>query len=325
MLVRYSDWVRPTDDRYAFPLLPPASEPGAEGFVPERPEPGVSTPVDEVARTTLGDEVAERFSRRVSRWSGPEDETPSGEKPYEGAQTSFDEAGARSSLGSEDVEAALCGSVQVYRDENGQVDYLLRDHHMIDVALYHYRTTGDLPTGLFHADRHSDWCTDTYLEARRPAQAATWWKLFHGLKRPEDGAPVLEEAQVAFATARAEHEPWMSGRPDAGSAKAPSFLDPTELGWEDALSREASLEADWVSLDLDYFQPSPQLRLSRGLLRDERFHRLMSSAKVRVFVLSPQFTLGGDLLPEWTVQGRMHSSLRLVNLLRALPPELVRA
>ena len=44
------------------------------------------------------------------------------------------------------------------------------DHHMLDVALYHYWTTGELPCALFHADRHSDWCKDSYLEARRPQQ-----------------------------------------------------------------------------------------------------------------------------------------------------------
>jgi hypothetical protein len=82
---------------------------------------------------------------------------------------------------------------------------------------------------------------------------------------------------------------------------------------------------DWVSLDLDYFQPAAQLRLSRGLLRDARFHRMSAAAKVRVFVLSPQFSNGGDLVEPWETQGSPHSSLRLLNLARRLPGTLRRA
>jgi hypothetical protein len=39
---------------------------------------------------------------------------------------------------------------------------------------------------------------------------------------------------------------------------------------------------------------------------------------VRVFVLSPQFTNGGDKIDPWEVQGSLHSSLRLLNLMRNL-------
>ncbi|QRK13849.1 hypothetical protein JQX13_29510 [Archangium violaceum] len=213
----------------------------------------------------------------------------------------------------------LRGNVLVMRGHSGQADYLLRDHHMLDVALYHYRTTGELPRALFHADRHSDWCKDSYLEARVPPQAATWWKLFEGLKRPEDSAPVLTEQDIFFTTAKAESTARMTGRDVGFSTLVPWFVDTSELHWSRVLARPEVVQADWVSLDLDYFQPAPQLRLSSGLLRDPRFHGMMEGARVRVFVLSPQFTNGGDKIDPWEIQGSVHSSLRLLNLLRQLP------
>jgi hypothetical protein len=187
------------------------------------------------------------------------------------------------------------------------------------VVLYHYRTTGELPRTLFHADRHSDWCKDSFLEARTPQQAATWWKLLEGLKRPEGSEPVLNEQDVFFTTAKAEHAPGMTGRDVGFSTLVPWFVDTAELHWRQVLARPGATETDWVSLDLDYFQPSPQLRLSGGLLRDPRFHGMMGQARVRIFVLSPQFTNGGDKIEPWEIQGSVHSSLRLLNLLRQLP------
>ena len=89
-----------------------------------------------------------------------------------------------------------------------------------------------------------------------------------------------------------------------------------DLSWERALEKPGALEADWVSVDLDFFQPAAQLRLASGLVRDPRFHQLMRSARVRVFVLSPQFTMGGDKVDPWVIQGSRHSSLRLLNLFR---------
>jgi hypothetical protein len=45
---------------------------------------------------------------------------------------------------------------------------------------------------------------------------------------------------------------------------------------------------------------------------------MLARASVRLFVLSPQFTRGGDKIASWTVQGRLHSTLRLLNHLRRL-------
>ncbi|PTL76076.1 hypothetical protein DAT35_51880 [Vitiosangium sp. GDMCC 1.1324] len=213
----------------------------------------------------------------------------------------------------------LRGNIRVMRGRSGQADYLLRDHHMLDVALYHYRTTGELPRTLFHADRHSDWCKDSYLEARVPPQAATWWRLFEGLKRPGDRAPVLNEQDIFFTTAKAEPTSRMTGRDVGFSTVVPWFVDTSALHWPQVLAQPGVTQADWLSLDLDYFQPSPQLRLCGGLLRDPRFHGMMENARVRVFVLSPQFTNGGDKIDPWEIQGSIHSSLRLLNLLRQLP------
>jgi hypothetical protein len=306
LLVKYSDWKRPIDGDYAFVL---------RRIAPLLPAVGAQTDIRQIAREVLVEGDAERFDKRVERWTGPED-LVGGARPYQGQQLTFEERGRRPTLNPGDVEAVLRGTVQVFRSR-GQVDYLLRDHHMLDVALYHYRTSGQLPRALFHADRHSDWCKDSYLEARTPAQAATWWKLFEGLKRPGDDRAVLGEGDVFFATGRAASR---RGRDVAGALTVPSSMANEDLSWERALEKPGALGADWVSVDLDFFQPAPQLRLASGLVRDPRFHTLMLEARVRVFVLSPQFTSGGDKVDPWIVQGGRHSSLRLLNLFRRVRP-----
>ena len=311
MLIRYADWKKPTDDAYAFRLR------AADSFGPVRPPPGTVSEVGELAREVMEPGEAERFAARVKRWSGPEDAGPHGDRPYEGAQVGFLEGGARERLTARDVDGVMRGRVLVLEGD-GQTDSVLRDHHMLDVALYHYRTRGELPLALFHADRHSDWCRDGYLAARAPFQAASWWKLFDGLKRP-GGRPVLREEEVHFATARPERNAKLSGRDVEPEVAAPGAPRPEELLWANVLARPELARVDWVSLDLDYFQPFSQLRLSRGLLRDARFHGLLARARVRVFVLSPQFTNGGDRIEPWETQGSLGSSLRLVNWLRAQP------
>ncbi|MGQ0507579.1 MAG: hypothetical protein ACT4TC_19930 [Myxococcaceae bacterium] len=287
---------RPTDSALAFPLRSVASA---------LPAVGAETDIRELLLTLLGEEAAARFERRVKRWSGPDQ--------YESEQVLFREAGARDRLNAEDVEQVLDGSVLVLRND-GRTDYVMRDHHMIDVACYHFATSGTFPSALFHADRHSDWCRDANL-SRPVEQAATWWALLEGLKRP-NGVPVLRERDVFFVTARAAHEAWMPGREVATSLTVPGSVDTSEMDWAHVLERPEVLTADWVSLDLDYLQPSPQLRLASGMLREEQFARLMKQAKVRVFVLSPQFTRGGDRFERWLVHGSRGSSLRLLNLLR---------
>jgi hypothetical protein len=323
VLIRYSDWKRPTDDAYAFQLRATAgaAEPGA--FVPALPREGTQSDIRDVIRQVLVDGAAERFERRIDRWSGPEDRVGgAGEQPYAGQQHTFEEYAPRDALTMAELDAVLRGIVLVLRGNSGPTDYVLRDHHMLDVALYHYWTTGELPRALFHADRHSDWCKDSYLAARRPQQAATWWALFEGLKRPGTTAPVLSERDVFFTTAAAERSSRMSGRDVGASVRVPGFLDPDGLQWPHVLEQPGATEADWVSLDLDFFQPARQLRVSKGLLRAPRFHGLVTGARVRVFVLSPQFTNGGDRIDPWVIQGHLHSSLRLLNLLRRLPRQL---
>lgn len=309
MLIRYADWKNPTDHELAF---------GLRAFT-AAPLLGVGTRSDirEVARHALLEGDAERFEARIGRWTGPEDALPSGEQPYIGQQVAFVERGPVARLTLADHDAVLRGSVLVLRS-GPQTDYVMRDHHTLDVAIYHHWSTGELPAALFHADRHSDWCKDSYLTARRPDQAATWWRLLGGLKRP-DGAPVLRERDVHFTTAqpsRAAHDS-LQGRDVGASTRVPGCVDSTELDWRQVLERPETLAADWVSLDLDYFQPRAQLRLSSGLLRDGRFARLIRAARVRLFVLSPQFLAGGDRFERWELKGSRHTSLRVLNLLRA--------
>jgi hypothetical protein len=320
VLVRYSDWKRPTDAAYAFQLRAVTAPGAPDGFTPALPSSGERRDIRDVAREVLEPGEAERFEHKVHRWSGPEDVVgEAGEQPYAGQQLTFAECARQGALRREELDTVLRGTVLVLRGHSGQTDYVLRDHHMLDVALYHYRTTGELPRALFHADRHSDWCKDSFLEARTPPQAATWWKLLAGLKRPHTGDSLLNEQEVFFTTGVASRTTKMSGRDVGVSCLVPSALDPEQLGWHQALEQPGATQADWVSLDLDFFQPAPQLRVSRGLLRDVRFHALMTRSRVRVFVLSPQFTNGGDRIDPWQIQGGLASSLRLLNLLRQLP------
>ena len=310
-LVRRTDWKKPTDDAYAFRLRP------RDRFVARVPDPGVRSDIREVARVALDDGEVERFDQRIARWGGPEDVAPDGSHPYESPQTVFVERSGATRLTMDDVRGVLSGDVLVMRGE-GPIDLVMRDHHMLDAVLYLWATAGELPRRLFHADRHSDWCRDSFLEARRPDQAATWWKLVEGLKRPGSGEPVLREEDVCFTTARAK-APSTEGARDLDKPQPwPWFLSEQDLDWRAALERDSATQCDWVSIDLDDFQPHAQLQMTKGLVRDPRFRRMMADARVRVFVLSPQFTRGGDKIASWTVQGRMHSTLRLMNLFRAI-------
>lgn len=316
MLIRYADWVRPTDGAFRFVLRALEGQlPEEDGFSPRRPSVGTCTRMEEVARAVLAQDGAERFERAVSRWSGPEDVVGPRGQPYLAAQASFVEAAWRDRLDRAALEPILEGHAQVMRSET-RTDYLLRDHHMVDVVLYHYWSTGELPRALLHADRHSDWCSDAFLERRTPVQAATWWTLLEGLKRAEDGSPVVAERDVYLIWARATRTEQMSGRDLGEAVPLPSWLAPEDCAWERVLERPEARAAEWVSVDLDYLQPKPQLATSKGLLRDPRFGQLLREAKVRVFVLSPQFTNGGDKVEPWTVQGSLASSVRLLNLLR---------
>ncbi|HEY0094268.1 MAG TPA: hypothetical protein VGB96_08090, partial [Archangium sp.] len=244
MLIRYSEWKKPTDAAYAFQLRAAGSG-QADGFSPAVPGTGLRRDIRDVAREVLGDGEAERFERQVRRWQGPEDVVgDAGEQPYAGQQLTFEEASWRGVLTMRDVDGVMRGNVLVMRSPTGQADYVLRDHHMLDVALYHYRTTGGLPRALFHADRHSDWCKDSYLEARVPPQAATWWKLFEGLKRPEDSAPVLTEQDIFFTTAKAEPTGRMTGRDVGFSTLVPWFVDTAALHWRQVLERPEVTQAD---------------------------------------------------------------------------------
>ncbi|MDQ3264017.1 MAG: hypothetical protein M3Y59_10190 [Myxococcota bacterium] len=306
MLIRYSDWKNPTDGAYAFPL---------RSVSPRLPAEGERTEVSAVEAAVFSREDAARFDQRIDRWTGPED-LLEGTQPYATVQRWFEERPWSPRLGLESVEAVLRGTVLVLRAPEGQTDFVMRDHHTLDAVLYQYAATGALPLRMFHADRHSDWCQDSFLEARRPPQAATWWRLLEGLKRPVTGAPVIREADVLFTTALAQRRDGMVGREIGASTRVPGCVDPTALGWEQVLDRPELEDTDWVSLDLDYFQPAAQLRLTGGLVRDPRFASLMARAAVRLFVLSPQFARGGDKIPEWTLQGTRSASLRLLNLLR---------
>lgn len=305
MLVKPGTYVRPTDNQYRFPLR-------ALDRV-QVPAQATVTDMAWVLQQVMSLEDAARFEAGVGRWSGPEDALPDGTRPYVNVQRMFVECGWPARISSGHVEDALRGVVQVFRGAT-QVDLVMRDHHMLDAALYVYATTGALPRRVLHADRHSDWADDRHLRARRPDQAATWWALFHGLKRP-DGAAALEEQDIHFFTAMAEVA-GAPGRNIGAHVRVPGFLDPSSLDFASVVQRMGATPPDWVSLDLDCFQPAAQLRAARDALRDPQLAHWMRGAAVRVFCLSPQFTRGGDRFADWRIHGSRSSSLRLINALR---------
>src|SRR5690606_25666766 len=117
-----------------------SAEPGS--FVPAIPGSGSQSDIRHVAREVFAEGEADRFERRIHRWSGPEDVVgEAGEKPCEGQQHTFEERTWRGALTMADIDVVLRGIVLVLRGPSGPTDYVLRDHHMLDVALYHYWTT----------------------------------------------------------------------------------------------------------------------------------------------------------------------------------------
>jgi len=300
--------LRPTDAALAFQLV---------DLAPVTPPAGTLLDLRDIVRKCLGPD-AERFERRVARWDGPDDAGAGGARPYAGKQLEFRLSDDARPISIDDLESVLRGTALLRVRSDGSRDFVLRDHHMLDVVLVHYATTGALPSRLFHADRHSDWCSDAFLNRRIPDQAATWWALLRGLKRPSDAGPVLEESDVVFTSERSAHAPWMSGRPFEEVLAVPWFVDRAKLHCTDATADDHAFDCDWVSLDLDDFLPSPQFRAARGLLEDARFRGMWRAAKVRVLCLSPQFTNGGDRHDRWAVAGRRSAMLRFVRLADAL-------
>jgi hypothetical protein len=304
--VPLTEWRRPTDGDFAFRM---------------RPAPNGTPPVDgsivscaNVSRAVLETGDAERFERRVARWTGPEDVDGSGGTPWARPQDRLRELPWTERIDDVLMDELLTGTGLVMR-RDGRVDYLMRDHHLLDVLLYERWATGRRPTALLHADRHSDWCRDGVLSSGVPDQAATWWTLCEGLRAP-DGKPWLRPEDVVFTTAKAEGISAAGTRDVGADQRTPWFVDRSLLGWEPALRLAREGGCDWLSLDLDLFQPSRQLAAAKGLLRSADFAALMTTAQVRLFVLSPQFTAGGDRLTSWTVGTRRSAGLRLLNLLR---------
>ncbi len=310
MLTRFSDWKRPTDAAYAFRVRP-------FGEIQLRKDLD-RVDIRDVTRAALVEGDGERFERRLHRWDGPEDRLADGTQPYIAPQNEFRIVASAERLAIQHVEEVLRGTALVFEHGAARVSYVMRDHHTLDAMLLHAARHGVFPRRLFHADRHSDWCGDGHLETHRPAQAATWWKLLDGLKQPDGVRPLLREEDVVFTTAVPTQRDGLSGRDVGSHALRPWFVDAADLPWQRALEREGALGCDWVSLDLDFFLPLAQWRETGGLVRDARFARLMRDAAVRIFVLSPQFTNGGDRHAEWLIRGRRHTTLRLLRVLMSL-------
>ncbi len=304
--VSLAEWRRPVDAEFAFRLR------HAPVGVP--PRTGTVIPVADVTRAVLEPDDAERFEKGVRRWTGPEDVDAAGRTPWAGPQDRIREIPWTDRIDDVQMGELLSGTVLVMR-RDGRTDYVMRDHHLLDALMYERWVTGDRPTALFHADRHSDWCRDGVLASGHPDQAATWWTLCEGLKAP-DGAPWLKPEDVVFTTAKAPGLEAEGTRDIGAEQRTPWFVEREVLGWARALPLALERGCDWLSIDLDLFQPSRQLAVVKGLLKSPDFATLNARARVRLFVLSPQFTAGGDRLTEWTVGTRRSAGLRLLNLLR---------
>ncbi|HSI05919.1 MAG TPA: hypothetical protein VLC93_15640, partial [Myxococcota bacterium] len=116
---------------------------------------------------------------------------------------------------------------------------------------------------------------------------------------------------VAFVTHLSPEE---RERKLTGARNSP--LKPRDTRWTRVAEHIGSAPADFVSYDLDLVMPSDQMRVGQEMLRDPRFQEAMLAATTRLFVVSPQFSGGGD---EVDAQHATHSPAtytRVLNVIR---------
>jgi hypothetical protein len=268
------------------------------------------TTIDMVAETVFSPSDAEKFLFWFRNASGP-----TGAKKHEAAATMlppqnwFEETPWTEKLCSKDIDQVMRGTVLVMRSPDGaHTDMVMRDHNMLDAMAYHYYATGKLPRSLLHADRHADF---TYKDLGGPLEYNTWVASLDNIRRANHRA-LLDLKRIIPVCERIH----VDGKKDLPLDRPPEWT-PQATRWQNGIAKASAARAkpDWVSLDLDLFQPSQQFKALEPMLRDPRFAAVMKKASVRVFVLSPSFTGGGDQVDN-TVNGSLTASLRLINALR---------
>jgi len=284
--------------------------------------------IDSIIRRLFGRASREVYEARAPRTRGPSLRhlPPGGRQPYLARQQYFREKPWRERLSRKDLREVLGGTVLVMR-RGDQVDFIARDHHTLDVLLYERAATGYRPDGLFHLDRHTDFDAAELRPPRAMQQYNRWWGELERIRLP-GGKPLLRADRVIFATAvpdaagearrQTGGQVWGNpGRTLGGPAAAvPRSTARRGTDWRAAIQRAAAQRPGAVSIDVDALMPSCQLALTRGLLKDPRFGQLMDRARLRLFVLSPSFLNGGDLIERAEVNGSISSAQRLINFMR---------
>jgi hypothetical protein len=251
---------------------------------------------------------AKKFLGWFQNVTGPMRTGKTGTKPLP-AQNTFAERAWTTTLSVKDVEQVMRGTVLVLRSPDGaHTDMVMRDHNMLDAIAYHYYATGDLPRALVHADRHSDF---SFMDVGTGQEYCSWVSGLDNIRRPNHRA-LLDLKRVIPVCERV----YVRGKKDLPLDRPPEWTAEATR-WQSAVAKVATARPapDWVSLDLDLFQPSPQFKAMEPMLRDPRFAALMKRARVRVFVLSPSFTGGGDQVTN-EINGSLTASRRLINALR---------
>ena len=253
----------------------------------------------DLARDALGPSRALDFTILWESWVG----TPVGDPSAPDRSTcvqqrTFTRVPWKDKLATDDVMRVLRGEVLIMENpRTGQLDFIAREHNTIDVLLAAWALGRAMPERILHFDRHSDYtlphADEKTFGARHLAgvpQASVWWSLLDVIKRADGEAPLADPASdVVFVTHLAPNQ---DGQKLTGARMSP--LPARDTRWPRAAEKFQTAKADFVSYDLDLSMPSDQMNGTKEMLRDPRFREAMSAATTRLFVISPQFSGGGD-------------------------------
>jgi hypothetical protein len=260
---------------------------------------GESKHIIDIARDALGASRALDFLTLWESWTGCSvGDAANPDTSTRTQQRTFTRIAWSDKLDTSDMMRVLRGEVLVMESpRTKQLDFVAREHNTLDVLLAAWSLGRSMPDKILHFDRHSDYVNpdvdEPTLGPRHLAglpQAAVWWSLLDVIKRSDGETPLADPYQdVAFVTHLSPKE---QTRKLTGARTSP--LNPRDTKWANVAQRIQSAPADFVSYDLDLIMPSDQMRASQKMLRDPRFQEAMLGATTRLFVVSPQFSGGGD-------------------------------
>ncbi len=283
---------------------------------------GESKHVVDIAREAFGASRALDFITLWRSWGGYPVGGPGDQSTTRCAQQrTFTRLPWKDKLDTDDMKRVLHGEVLIMENPHSkQLDFVAREHNTLDVLLAAWALGRPMPTKVLHFDRHSDYITeaDAGTTGRRylagAPQAAAWWSLLDVIQRA-DGDPLANPTRdVAFVT-------YLSPRQDEREDRVLNFgrsspIPPRERQWQRVAEGLRNAPADFVSYDLDLSMPSHQMNGTKSMLRDPDFQRAMQGATTRLFVVSPEFSGGGDLIKNAHAVHSPATYARVLNVIR---------